>query len=313
MKLNKDHNILLTKKLICSILEGEEEIMKKYVKIIAFLAISLMVIGCLTVSKATTATEDNIADFLINNTSIDFENFKDSDVITLVEELTSEYSTEELADILEQYSSELGEAGIDEETLGAATSFLRTTDTSDFRKLLKEIDLDEVKTKLDSGEEFEDVLKSTVENMPASQMVGLAGKFLLTNKIFKSALIKSAITCCIITIYMIVVRWIIYQKAGKHGWAAIIPIYKDVVWFKIAGLSPWLLLLIIIPIFGWIALAIIFIVSKFKVPVAFGQSALWGLGLWFIPIVFESVIAFSKEFEYKKDDNKPEEAVETTE
>ena len=291
--------------------------MKKYVKIIAVLAIALMVLGCLTISKATTAKEDNIADFLVNNTSIDFENFKDSDVITLVEELTSEYSTEDLADILEQYSSELGEAGLDKETLGTVTNFLRSTDTSDLRKLLKEVDLDEIKTRLERGEEFGDVLESTIDNMPASQMAGLAGKLLLTNKIFKSALIKSAITSFIITVYMIVVRWIIYKKAGKHGWAAIIPIYKDVVWLKIAGLSPWLLLLFLIPIFGWIALAIIFIVAKFKVPVAFGQSALWGLGLWFIPIVFESVIAFSKEFEYKNGENNKDEGknevVETAE
>ena len=116
---------------------------------------------------------------------------------------------------------------------------------------------------------------------------------------------------------MIVVRWIIYKKAGKHGWAAIIPIYKDVVWLKIAGISPWVLLLVLIPILGWIALAIIFLVAKFKVPVAFGQSALWGLGLWFIPIVFESVIAFSKEFEYKDGKNNTDEGnkevVETTE
>lgn len=286
--------------------------MKKFVKIIAILAIALMLIGCSTISKAATASEDNIADFLLNNTSIDFENFKDSDVITLIEELTSEYSTEDLADILEQYSDELDEAGLDEETLEVATNFLRSTDTSDLRKLLKEIDLDEIKTRLNNGEAMEEVIESTVADMPAGELAGLAGKFLLTNKIFKSALIKSAITSLLITVYMIVVRWIIYKKAGKHGWAAIIPIYKDVVWLKIAGLSPWLLLLFLIPIFGWIALAIIFIVAKFKVPVAFGQSALWGLGLWFIPIVFESVIAFSKEFEYK-DGKEKNETVETVE
>ena len=286
--------------------------MKRYVKVLLSLIMTLMVIGFITISNATEVEESSIADFLKNNTSIDFENFKDSDVVTLIEELTSEYSTEELADILDQYSNELDEAGIDEEQLSAATNFLRSTDTSDFRKLLKELDLDEIKTKLDNGEEIENVLEDTIGSMPAEQLVGLAGKFLLTNKVVKGAIIKSAITSFIITVYMIVVRWIIYKKAGKHGWAAIIPIYKDVVWLKIAGLSPWLLLLFLIPIFGWIALAIIFIVAKFKVPVAFGQSALWGLGLWFVPIVFESVIAFSKEFEYKKD-NESNETVETAE
>ena len=274
--------------------------MKKYLKIIS-LTIILMIVGFMTISNATVTQEENIADFLMNNTSIDFENFKDSDVITLVEELTGKYTTEDLADILEQYSNDLDEAGIDEETLDTVTQFLRSTDTEDFRKFLKEIDLNEIKARLNNGEEFDYIIEDTFKSMPAEELVGMAGKFLLTNKIIKGTIIKTAIVTCLITIYMIVVRWIIYKKAGKHGWAAIIPIYKDVVWLQIAGLSPWLLLLCLIPIFGWIALGIIFIVSKFKIPVAFGQSALWGLGLWFIPIVFESVVAFSKDFEYKKE------------
>ncbi|MBR3163297.1 MAG: hypothetical protein IKF17_04280 [Clostridia bacterium] len=285
--------------------------MKKYVKLFLCLIVVIMVTSFMTISKATVAKEDNITDFLINNTTIDFENFKESDVITLVEELTNEYSTEDLADILEQYSNELNDEGLDEETLNTVTQVLRSTDTSDLRELLKEIDLDELKTRIDDGEEFGDIIEDSINNMPADQLIGFTGKFLLTNKVIKSAIIKSAITTCLITVYMIVVRWIIYKKAGKHGWAALIPIYKDVVWLKIAGLSPWLLLLFLIPIFGWIALAIVFIVSKFKVPVSFGQSALWGLGLWFIPIVFESVVAFSKEFEYieKGDTEKNEEEI----
>ena len=280
--------------------------MKKYVKIIASILMVSVILGFMTVSNATTAKETSIADFLINNTSIDFENFNDSDVITLVEELTSKYSTEDLADIMEQYSSELDTAGLDEETLNTATTFLRSTDTESFRNLIKEIDLDKLKTRLENGEELENVIEDTITSMPADQLVGFVGKFLLTNKAVKAAVIKTMITSAIVTIYMTVVRWIIYKKAGKHGWAAIIPIYKDVVWLQIAGLSPWLLLLFLIPIFGWIALMIIFIVAKFKIPESFGQSAVWGLGLWFVPIVFESVIAFSKEFKYKKD----EEAIE---
>lgn len=286
--------------------------MKKYAKILFSLVVSVMVVGFITISNATVATEDSIEEFLKNNTSIDLENFNDSDAITLIEELTDEYSTEELADILDQYSDELRKTGIEEEQLNLATNFLRSTDTTDFRKLIKEINLDEIKQRLNNGEKLDDIIEETVENMPASEVAKLTGKLLLTNKVAKRALIGTEIISCIITIYMIVVRWIIYKKAGKHGWAAIIPIYKDVVWLKIAGLSPWLLLLFLIPLFGWIALAIIFIVSKFKVPVAFGKSAIWGLGLWFIPIVFESVVAFSKEFEYKKD-NENKKAVETTE
>ena len=287
--------------------------MKKYLKTIVSILIMFMIVGCMTITKASVAKENSIVDFLQNETSIDYENFKDSDVLTLIEELTNKYSTEDLADIMEQYSDELEQAGLDAETQEVATQFLRSTDTESLRTLLNELDLDEIKTRLNNGEKFDNIIEDTIENMPAEKLIGMAGKVLLTNKVVKAGIINTIIISCIITIYMIVVRWIIYKKAGKHGWAALIPIYKDVVWLKIAGLSPWLLLLFLLPIFGWIALSIIFIVSKFKIPVAFGQSAMWGLGLWFIPIVFESVIAFSKEFEYKKDDSIQEEAVETIE
>ena len=50
-----------------------------------------------------------------------------------------------------------------------------------------------------------------------------------------------------ITIISIVSLWKLFKKAGYQGWEAIIPIYNAVVLFKIAGLSPWLILLIFVP------------------------------------------------------------------
>ena len=280
--------------------------MKKYVKILFSLIIGILIIGVMSISNAFTANEDNFTDFLKNNTSIDYENLKESDSITLIEELTNKYSTDELADIIDQYSDELKKNGMEEENINSLTTFLRSTDSKSLREFMNDIDLNAIKARLDNGEKTDDIIEDLIASTPTDQLASMAGKFLLTNKAFRSALIKSAIVSFIIGIYMIVVRWIIYKKAGKHGWAAIIPIYKDVVWLQIAGLSPWLLLLFLIPILGWIALAIIFIVAKFKIPVQFGRSAIWGLGLWFIPIIFESVIAFSKEFQYHKDEKKEE-------
>ena len=285
--------------------------MKKYLKIIFSVAIVLLIVGAMTISNAAKATESSLEEFIKNNTTIDFENTKDSDVITLIEELTSKYTTEDLAEIIDQYSDELVEAGIEKESLDTATEYLRNINTNDLRNLIEEIDLDEVKDKIDNGEDIQDILTDYIEEQSPLELIGLAVKFLFTNTLFKISFITSLIVSLIFGIYQIIVRWIIYKKAGKHGWAAIIPIYKDVVWLKIAGLSPWLLLLFLIPIFGWIALSIIFIISKFKLPVEFGQSALWGLGLWFVPIIFESIIAFSSNFKYHAETSQ-DEPVEVT-
>ena len=97
-----------------------------------------------------------------------------------------------------------------------------------------------------------------------------------------------------ITVITIIAMWIIYKKAGKPGWASIIPIYNAVVLYQIVGLSPWLLLLGLIPVVGWIALAIIQIVVAFRLAKSFGKDIGWGFGLWLLPQIFYLILAFGK-------------------
>ena len=287
--------------------------MKKYLKIIVSIIAVLTMVSFMTVSKADVSKEKSIEDFIINNTTIDIENPKESDIITIIEELTNNYSTEELADILEQYGEELEESGLDEETLGVVSDFLRSTDTNTLRSVINNIDLEDVKDRLNKGEDIDTVIEDTIENMPTEQIVGTAAKMLFTNKYVKRFIIESIIRfslyIALLTAYMIVIRWLIYTKAGEKGWASLIPIYRDVVWLKIAGMSPWLLLLWLIPIFGWMAVGIVNIIACFKIPEKFGKSTAWGIGLWLVPIVFESIVAFSKDFEFKKEENETTETV----
>ena len=69
--------------------------------------------------------------------------------------------------------------------------------------------------------------------------------------------------------------------------------------YKVSGLSPWLILLILIPIIGAFIIAIIEIIQKFKLSNKFGKGVLFGFGLLFLQPIFESIIAFSKKIEYK--------------
>ena len=38
-----------------------------------------------------------------------------------------------------------------------------------------------------------------------------------------------------VAIFMIVVKWKMYEKAGKPGWASIVPVYSTIVLFDIIG------------------------------------------------------------------------------
>lgn len=62
--------------------------------------------------------------------------------------------------------------------------------------------------------------------------------------------------------------WKIFTKAGKPGWAAIIPIYNAIVLLEIVGKPAWWIILLIIPFVGFI----IGIIVMHQLSLAFGQG-----------------------------------------
>lgn len=89
-------------------------------------------------------------------------------------------------------------------------------------------------------------------------------------------------------------QWRIYQKAGKPGWAAIVPIYNVIILMEIIGKPWWWLLLILFP-----PTSLIFAVwATNLLSKSFGQGVGFTLGLIFLSIIFYPMLAFGN-FEYK--------------
>lgn len=94
---------------------------------------------------------------------------------------------------------------------------------------------------------------------------------------------------------MIASTWIIFKKAGRPGWAAIVPIYNAVVQFQVAKMNPWLILLYllaIIPIVGSIVCVVLGIVVTAKLGTAFNKGAGFILGMILLPFIFYPILAF---------------------
>jgi len=91
-----------------------------------------------------------------------------------------------------------------------------------------------------------------------------------------------------IIIVMIAALWKIFVKAGRPGWASIIPIYNTYVMVKIAGRSGWWVLLLFIPLVNFI-IAIILMVDIAK---AFGKGVGFAIGMLLLGIVFFPMLAF---------------------
>lgn len=97
----------------------------------------------------------------------------------------------------------------------------------------------------------------------------------------------------IIAVVMVVAMWKVFIKAGRPGWAAIIPIYNTIVLLEIAGRPAWWVLLILFVPFANIILLFIAYVDIAK---KFGKDAVWGVVmLGILGIVGWPMLAFGKD------------------
>jgi len=91
-----------------------------------------------------------------------------------------------------------------------------------------------------------------------------------------------------VTVLMVASLWKIFVKAGKPGWAAIVPIYNLIILLEIAGKPLWWFLLMLVPIVNFfVALVVILSVAR-----KFGKSTGYGLGMFFLAPIFMPMLAF---------------------
>jgi hypothetical protein len=87
----------------------------------------------------------------------------------------------------------------------------------------------------------------------------------------------------------IVLMWLVFSKAGRPGWAALIPFYNTYVVLKLVGRPGWWLVLFFIPLVN-IVIGIIVMIELAK---SFGKGALFGFfGLVVFNIIGLAILAF---------------------
>ena len=89
---------------------------------------------------------------------------------------------------------------------------------------------------------------------------------------------------------LIASQWGIYSKAGKPGWACLIPIYNIIVLLEIVGKPWWWLFLMMIPLLN----IIITIWAHNLLSKSFGKSEGFTAGLIFLPLIFFPILGFGE-------------------
>lgn len=265
--------------------------MKKTFKIMYILLIlatmSILLLNVVNAANTTKMTQSELLNIIQNDTSIDTSNLNVADILNAYDELSKKYSNKEIATMIEENKLEVKKAtGLSEDAITTGTDFLRNTSEEDLRNIINDLDINEIQSKLDQGYTTSEIIKDMLTPTKAAE---LGTKVLLANKNVQISLTVLAIE----TLFIIIVRWIIYKKAGRHGWAVLIPIYTNVTYLKVCGMSPWWLLLLLVPVVGWFIFAIVLLVSRFKLAEAFGRGFFFGLGLLFFRAIFELILAAS--------------------
>ena len=82
--------------------------------------------------------------------------------------------------------------------------------------------------------------------------------------------------------------WKVFEKAGRQGWEAIVPLYNLYVLTVIVRQPWWLLLLLLIPIVGFLVAAFL----CYKLSESFNQGIGFTIGLVLLPFVFYPLLGF---------------------
>ncbi|HAJ96110.1 MAG TPA: signal peptidase I [Actinobacteria bacterium] len=91
-----------------------------------------------------------------------------------------------------------------------------------------------------------------------------------------------------VIVLIIASQWKIFTKAGKPGWASLIPIYNIIVLLEVARQPLWMIILLFIPV----ANIIVFIIVSIELAKNFGKSGGFAAGLILLSIIFYPLLAF---------------------
>jgi Family of unknown function (DUF5684) len=88
---------------------------------------------------------------------------------------------------------------------------------------------------------------------------------------------------------MLVSMWKLFTKAGKPGWASIVPLYNTVVMLEIAGKPLWWFFMFFVPI----ANIVFAFLALYHFSKAYGKGDGFSIGVALLSLIFMPLLAFS--------------------
>jgi hypothetical protein len=96
------------------------------------------------------------------------------------------------------------------------------------------------------------------------------------------------LTLLVVCLLLVVSTWVVFEKAGESGWKSLVPFYNTYILLIIAGKPGWWLLLLLVPVVN----VVFYLLAMLSLAEKFGKGALFGIGLWLLPMFFFPILAF---------------------
>ena len=90
-----------------------------------------------------------------------------------------------------------------------------------------------------------------------------------------------------------IAAWRIFSKAGKPGWAILIPIYNMYIYTQVLQRPKWWILLyfaVLIPVVGSFASFFVAVIDTLRLAKLFGKSTGFGIGLLLLHFIFYPIL-----------------------
>ena len=91
-----------------------------------------------------------------------------------------------------------------------------------------------------------------------------------------------------VAVFLIAALWLVFTKARRPGWAAIIPFYNYYTLLKVVGRPGWWLILYFIPLVN----IVVWIIVSIDLAKSFARGIPFGVGLIFLAFIFIPILGY---------------------
>lgn len=105
---------------------------------------------------------------------------------------------------------------------------------------------------------------------------------------FVVVLVVTFVLLLAIAVLLVAGMWKMFAKAGRPGWAALIPIYNTIVMLEIVGRPAWWIFLMFVPFVNIFVLVIVML----DLAKSFGKSSAFAVGLILLTSIFVMILGF---------------------